>query len=194
MPLPLSYNCTDCATSCCDTLFTLADRWRIVAAEAVNSCLPVDICGEIDSWVAVDFEADDPLGDGLSVSVTNVDLTGDTRSADTIMPLMIWRADLVLRLLETGFPATVVTEGDIIMGPDRDEVHLASMHSIGHMEAIARATAAGIKPPRLTMWRDYVAPGVVVAVVPQPMRVIPPSAGLVGWTMTLGVRVALGNG
>jgi hypothetical protein len=44
------------------------------------------------------------------------------------------------------------------------------------------------------MWRDYVAPGVVVAVAPQPMRPIPPQSGLVGWTMTMGVRVALGNG
>jgi hypothetical protein len=194
VPLPLAYNCDDCQVSCCDTLFIIADRWRIVAADAINACLPVDVCGEIDSFVAVDFEADDPLGDAISISITNIDLAGDTRSADTIMPLSIWRADLILRLLETGYPPTVVSQGDIIMGPDRSEVHLASMHSIGHMEAILRATAAGIKPPRVTMWRDYVAPGVIVAVAPQPMRPIPPQSGLVGWTMTMGVRVALGNG
>lgn len=194
MPLPLAINCDDCEVSCCDTLFILADRWRIVAADAVNACLPVDICGEIDSFVAVDFEADDPIGDAISVSVTNIDLAGDTRSADTALPVMIVRADLVLRLLETGYPMTVTTEGDIILAPDRGEVHRAAMHSIGHMEAMLRATMNGIKPPRATMWRDYVAPGVVVAVVPQPMRPIPPQAGLVGWTMTMGVRVALGNG
>jgi len=194
VPLPDAYDCDDCDDPCCDSLFTLADRWRIVATDAINACLPVDICGEIESFVAVDFEADDPLGDGLSVAVTNIDIVGDTRANDQVGALMVTRADLVLRLLETGYPPTVESEGDRILGPDRGAVHRASKHSIGHMEAILRATLNGIKPPRAPMWRDYVAPGFVVGVVPQPMRPIPPSAGLVGWTMTLGVRVALGNG
>jgi len=194
VPLPDAYDCDDCDDPCCDSLFTLADRWRIVATDAWTACLPVDVCESIDSFVAVDFEADDPIGDSVSVAITNIDVVGDARSLDQSGQLSIVRADLVLRLLETGYPPTVSSEGDIILGPDRPAVHRASKHSIGHMEAILRATLNGIKPPRATMWRDYVAPGFVVGVVPQPMRPIPPSMGLVGWTMTLGVRVSLGNG
>lgn len=193
MPLPLSYDCSDCVEVCCDTLFVLADRLRIVAADAVNACLPVDVCGEIDSFVAVGFEAEDPIGDSISVTVVNVQDAVDSTTNEQAGPLALVRADLVLRLLESGYPMLLSTDGENILAPDRAEVHLASKHSMAHAEAMLRAIRNGLRRPAIPMFRPFVPPGTIFGVVPQPMRPIPPQMGLVGWTLTLGVRVALGN-
>ena len=191
MPLPLAIGCDDCVTVCCDTLFILADRLRITAADAVNDCLPVDVCGEIESFVALGFEVEDPIGDSLSVTIANIQDVGDATSNEQAGPSNIVRADLVLQLLETGYPM-LVSDGTNILAPDRWEVHRASQASIGHMEAML-AVRNGLRRPSFPMWKPWVPPGTIFGVVPQPMRPIRPSGGMAGWTMTLGVRVALGN-
>jgi hypothetical protein len=193
MPLPLAYDCDDCDDVCCDVLFTLASLLAQTCADAVNDCLPVDVCEPVDWFVPVGFEEDHAPGDAVTVMVANVQDAADSLNNEQLGALALVRVDFVVRLLETGYPM-MVTNGNVFEVPDPTLVHRAAKHSMGHMEAMLRAVRNGLRRPSLPMWRPHVPVGTIVGdPVPQPVRPIPPQRGLVGWTFTIGARVALGN-
>lgn len=177
MPLPIAL--TDCdldSDVCCDGFWAPAEAIRIVGHEALEACLPDEAFEQgpnrFESYVTHGFDADDPIGNSLAVSIADVGVA----DASTQRPrVVLHEVQYQVRLYETGWPPLEVDGDEIIAVPDRAEMHYSSKHSFSHAESLWRAVTGGIATG--TLLKGFK----ITRVRFGRLKPIEPSTDIVGW-------------
>lgn len=134
-------SCANPVTTCCDTLFEIADRLVQAAADAVEDCLGPALCPTPFPRYVSHGEPASVLADYVVGWVADVRPMPGTRAANPAVK-QIFKPRLsvtsMIRLVETGHP-NVEMSGTAITLPATADLNYAAEHSYSHAQ---RALAA----------------------------------------------------
>ena len=192
MALPAASDPADIpATTCCDTLGSMADRIRTVAMAGLCGCME-SACADrtFRSFVSIGPNIQDPLGDSVIVHMTDVaPSSGSNTRGGNLLPFAVHGADFEIQLRDNGWPQ--VSTDDLtktIVAPDSDIINALALHSMGHGEKMYRALVDAIQRKEM-----FVGPanGHVGLIQISGLRPIQPTAFMVGWSCTVRVEATL---
>jgi hypothetical protein len=125
--------CTNGDDPCCECLYLTTSVLVEAAADGVMACIG-EACKDFNRYVSINRPAD--IGDFVAGWV-GASTPLPSQNGQLTFPKLI--TPITIRLMESGYPSTVVEAGSRLglrSGPERD---FAAWHFMGHVEAALRA-------------------------------------------------------